>query len=133
MFLRSPSKSHVLQDNKKQHRYKQRQRTKAHLTASARNGRPSFLLLSGAGGVWSCPGKAGSLTSTHLRFGIQGDDFLIMVQKFAGMSNVNGRFLFVAGENPNLQTCLTQFSNGFGDSILQAVFNPRGTCSKVPV
>ena len=80
-----------------------------------------------------CLGKAGSLTSTYLGFSIQGDDFLVMVQKFAGMSDVNGCFLFVAGENPNLQTCLTQFSNGFRHSILQAVFNPGGTCSKVPV
>lgn len=84
-------------------------------------------------GVWDCLSKAASLTSTHLGFGIQGDDFLVMVQKFAGVSDVNGCFLFVAGENPNLQTCLTQFSNGFGDSVLQAVFNPGGTCSKVPV
>lgn len=74
-----------------------------------------------------------SWKSTYLGFSIQSDDFLIMVQQFAGICNVNGGFLFVASENPNLQACLTQFSNGFWDSILQAVFNPSGTWSNVQV
>lgn len=72
-----------------------------------------------------------SPTSTHLGFGVQGDDFLVVVQQFAGVSDVNGCFLFVTSKNPNLQACLTQFSNGFRDSVLQAVFNPSGTWSKV--
>lgn len=72
-------------------------------------------------------GSPASLKSTHLGFGIQGDDFLAMVQQFAGICDVNGCFLFVTCENPNLQACLPQFSDGFGDSILQAVFNPSST------
>lgn len=68
---------------------------------------------------------------TYLRLGVQGDDLLVMVQQFAGVGDVNGCLLLVTGENPDLQACLSQFRDGFGDSILQAVFNPSGTCAKV--
>lgn len=78
----------------------------------------------------AAPGRAESPRRTHLGLGVEGEDFLLGVQQFAGVSNVNGRFLLVAGENPNLQACLTQLGNGFGDPVLQAVFDPRGTWSE---
>lgn len=66
---------------------------------------------------------------THLGLGVEGDDLLIVVQQLAGVRNVDGRLLFVARENPDLQACLAQLGNGFGDSLLQAVFDPGGTWS----
>lgn len=77
----------------------------------------------------AAPAEQGLAECTHLGLGVQGDDFLVVVQQFAGVRNVNGRFLFVTGEDPNLQARLTQFGDGFRDSVLQAVFNPRGTWS----
>lgn len=73
--------------------------------------------------------KQSHLKPTYLGRGVQGDDLLVVVQQFAGIRNVDGGFLFVTSENPNLQARLTQFRNSFRDSVLQAVFNPSGTWS----
>lgn len=51
--------------------------------------------------------RAVSLESTYLRLSIQCDDMLFMVQQFAGICNVNGCFLFVTCEDPNLQAGLS--------------------------
>lgn len=67
-----------------------------------------------------------SLECPYLGLGVQGDDFLVVVQQLAGVGDVNGRFLFVAGEDPNLQAGLPQSRYGLGNAVLQAVFDPSG-------
>lgn len=74
-------------------------------------------------------GRGGGRFS-HLRLGVQGDEVLVVVQQLAGVSNVHGRFLLVAGEDPDLQAGLPQLGDGFGDPVLQAVFDPGGAWSE---
>lgn len=82
------------------------------------------------GGGGSGPGvPEAQAPGTHLGVGVEGDDLLVLVQQLAGVGDVHGRLLLVAGENPDLQAGLAQFGDGFGNAVLQAVFDPSGTWS----
>ena len=79
--------------------------------------------------VCGCCGPADSVSPEcpYLGLGVQGDDFLVVVQQLAGVGDVDSGFLFVASEDLTLQAGLPQFSYGFGNAILQTVFDPGGT------
>lgn len=79
-----------------------------------------------------CRRRAGRGWRSHLRLGVQGDEVLVLVQQLAGVGDVHGRLLLVAGEDPDLQAGLPQLDDGLGDPVLQAVFDPGGAWSEAP-
>lgn len=63
--------------------------------------------------------------STHLGISVQCQDLLFRVQQLAGICNIDGRFLFVTCQHPNLEASLAQGSDGFGNTVLQPVLDAR--------
>lgn len=61
----------------------------------------------------------------YLRVGVERDDFLLWVEKSAGVGDVDGRLLFVARQHPDLQPRLPQSCDGLGYAVLQPVLDPR--------
>lgn len=61
----------------------------------------------------------------YLRVGVERDDFLLGVEQFAGVGDVDGRLLLVAREHPDLQPRRPQSRDGLRYAVLQPVLDPR--------
>ena len=51
----------------------------------------------------------------------------VLLDQLATLANLNGRLLLVTGQDPDLDVRFNQHINGLRDSVLQFVFNGRGT------
>lgn len=68
------------------------------------------------------------VSAAYLRISVQRQDLLFGVDQLAGVGDVNGRLLFVAGQHPDLQAGLPQGSYSFGNPVLQPVLDARCSC-----